>query len=69
MRLQFAAPSSTISSATPTREGAHFGMVFHPDSKLYFNRDGKFTIRTSGDYIPGAAGKPAADERSVNGGL
>ena len=45
-----------------TGEGAHFRMVFHPDSKLYFNRDGKFTIRTSEDYIAGAPGKPAADE-------
>jgi hypothetical protein len=45
-----------------TGDGSHFRVVFHPDSKLYFNRDGKFMTRTSGDYIAGAPGKPAADE-------
>lgn len=45
-----------------TGDGAHFRAVFHPDSKLYFNREGKFATRTSEDYIAGAAGKPAADE-------
>ncbi|MGH7711876.1 MAG: nuclear transport factor 2 family protein [Gemmatimonadaceae bacterium] len=45
-----------------TGDGAHFRVVFHPDSKLYFNRDGKFSMRTSDDYIAGAPGKPAADE-------
>jgi hypothetical protein len=45
-----------------TGDGAHFKMVFHPDSKLYFNRDGQFSTRTSADYIAGASGKPAADE-------
>jgi hypothetical protein len=45
-----------------TGDGAHFKMVFHPDSKLYFNRDGQFSTRTSAEYIAGASGKPAADE-------
>lgn len=45
-----------------TGDGAHFRVVFHPDSKLYFNRDGKLSTRTSEEYIAGAAGKPAADE-------
>jgi hypothetical protein len=45
-----------------TGDGAHFKMVFHPESKLYFNRDGKFSTRTSQEYIAGASGKPAADE-------
>jgi Putative lumazine-binding len=45
-----------------TGDGAHFRMVFHPDSKLYFNREGKFMMWTSADYIAGAPGKPAADE-------
>ena len=45
-----------------TGDGAHFRVVFHPDSKLYFNREGKFMTRTSADYIAGAPGKPAADE-------
>lgn len=45
-----------------TGDGAHHKMVFHPDSKLYFNRDGRFSSRTSADYIAGSPGKPAADE-------
>ena len=45
-----------------TGDGSHFRLVFHPDSKLYFNREGKFMTRTSADYIAGAPGKPAADE-------
>jgi hypothetical protein len=45
-----------------TGDGAHYKMVFHPESKLYFNRDGKFSTRTSQEYIAGAPGKPAADE-------
>ncbi len=45
-----------------TGDGAHHKLVFHPDSKLYFNRDGKFSTRTSADYIAGSPGKPAADE-------
>ena len=45
-----------------TGDGAHHRLVFHPDSKLYFNRDGKFSMRTSEDYIAGSTGKPAADE-------
>ena len=45
-----------------TGDGAHHKMVFHPDSKLYFNRDGKFSRRTSAEYIAGSPGKPAADE-------
>lgn len=45
-----------------TGDGAHHKMVFHPDSKLYFNRDGKFSSRTSAEYIAGSSGKPAADE-------
>jgi hypothetical protein len=45
-----------------TGDGAHHKAVFHPDSKLYFNRDGKFSTRTSEEYIAGSSGKPAADE-------
>jgi hypothetical protein len=45
-----------------TGEGKHFSMVFHPESKLFFNRDGQFATRTSAEYIAGASGKPAADE-------
>lgn len=45
-----------------TGDGEHYKLVFHPDSKLYFNRDGKFATRTAAEYISGASGKPAADE-------
>ncbi|MGQ0650390.1 MAG: nuclear transport factor 2 family protein [Gemmatimonadaceae bacterium] len=45
-----------------TGDGAHYRLVFHPDSKLYFNRDGKFSTRTAEEYISGASGKPAPDE-------
>jgi hypothetical protein len=45
-----------------TGDGAHFRMVFHPDSKLYFNREGKFSTRTAEEYISAASGKPAPDE-------
>jgi putative lumazine-binding protein len=45
-----------------TGDGAHFSVVFHPDSKLFWVRDGQLMQRTSADYIAGAPGKPAADE-------
>jgi putative lumazine-binding protein len=45
-----------------TGDGAHFSAVFHPDSKLFWVRDGQLMQRTSADYIAGAPGKPAADE-------
>lgn len=45
-----------------TGDGAHFSAVFHPDSKLFWVRDGQLMQRTSADYIAGASGKPAADE-------
>jgi hypothetical protein len=45
-----------------TGDGQHFQKVFHPEAKLFWMRDGKFTQRTSADYIAGASGKPAPDE-------
>jgi hypothetical protein len=45
-----------------TGDGAHFSAVFHPESKLFWVRDGQLMQRTSADYIAGAPGKPAADE-------
>lgn len=45
-----------------TGDGEHFKKVFHPDSKLFWVRDGKLHQRTSADYIAGAGGKPPADE-------
>ena len=38
--------------------------AFHPESRLLFVREGKFTQRTSAEYIKGSSGKPAADEAS-----
>ena len=46
-----------------TGDGSHFAKVFHPDSKLFWvGADGALMQRTSGEYIKGASGKPAADE-------
>jgi hypothetical protein len=45
-----------------TGQGAAFAKGFHPDAKLFFNRDGKFSQLTSAEYIARAAGKPADDE-------
>ncbi|HLL16547.1 MAG TPA: nuclear transport factor 2 family protein [Pyrinomonadaceae bacterium] len=46
-----------------TGDGRHFQKVFHPEAKLFWMRDGKFAQRTSAEYIAGASGKPAPDER------
>lgn len=45
-----------------TGQGEHFRKVFHPDSKLFAVRDGKFWQLTSEEYSARASGKPAADE-------
>ncbi len=45
-----------------TGQGDHFRKVFHPESKLFWIRDGKFNTRTSEEYIARASGKPADDE-------
>ena len=48
--------------AHATGLGEHHRKVFHPEAKLFFINDGKFTQRTSEEYIAGSPGKPAADE-------
>ena len=45
-----------------TGQGEYFRKVFHPDSKLFAVRDGKYWQLTSEEYITRASGKPAADE-------
>ena len=45
-----------------TGDGENYKKVFHPDSKLFFIRDGKLTQVTSAEYIGRAPGKPAEDE-------
>jgi len=45
-----------------TGDGAHFSMVFHPDSKLFWIQNAELRQRTSADYIAAAPGQPAADE-------
>jgi hypothetical protein len=45
-----------------TGQGEHFRKVFHPDSRLFAVREGKFWQLTSEEYIARAGGKPAADE-------
>ena len=45
-----------------TGQGEHFRKVFHPDSKLFAVREGKYWQLTSDEYIARAPGKAAADE-------
>lgn len=45
-----------------TGDGSHFRNVFHPDSKLFFIRDGKLMQWTSDEYIGRSRGTPAPDE-------
>ncbi len=45
-----------------TGDGAHHAAAFHPESKLFFVRDGKLAQLTSAEYIARSPGKPAADE-------
>lgn len=45
-----------------TGQGAAYAKAFHPDAKLFFNRDGKFSQLTSAEYIARAPGKPPDDE-------
>jgi hypothetical protein len=45
-----------------TGDGAHYEMLFHPEAKLFWMRDGALNTRTSADYIAGASGQPADDE-------
>lgn len=45
-----------------TGQGEHYRKVFHPDSKLFFIREGKVTQWTAEEYISRASGKPAPDE-------
>jgi hypothetical protein len=45
-----------------TGNGEFFRKAFHPEAKLFWVREGKFSQRTSEEYIAGASGKPAPDE-------
>ncbi|NND72240.1 MAG: nuclear transport factor 2 family protein [Rhodothermales bacterium] len=45
-----------------TGDGAHHAQVFHPESKLFWIRDGELNQRTSEAYIAGASGSPADNE-------
>ena len=45
-----------------TGDGSHFEVVFHPEAKLFWMRDGALNTRTSAEYIANAAGAPAEDE-------
>jgi hypothetical protein len=45
-----------------TGQGEHFRKIFHPDSKLFAIRDGKYWQLTSEQYIANASGKAPADE-------
>lgn len=45
-----------------TGDGNHFRAVFHPESRLFAIREGKFWQLPSTDYAARASGKPPADE-------
>lgn len=45
-----------------TGDGNHFRAVFHPESKLFAIREGKFWQLPSTDYAARASGKAPADE-------
>jgi hypothetical protein len=45
-----------------TGNGEYFRKAFHPEAKLFFIREGKFSQLTSEEYIARANGKPPADE-------
>jgi hypothetical protein len=45
-----------------TGDGAYFRKAFHPEAKLFFIRDGKFSTLTSEEFINRASGNPPADE-------
>lgn len=47
-----------------TGNGEFHQKAFYPESRLLFVREGKFSQRTSAEYIKGSGGKPAADEAS-----
>jgi hypothetical protein len=39
-----------------------FREAFHPELKMFFNRDGAFTQRTAAEYLAGVKGSAAPDE-------
>jgi hypothetical protein len=47
-----------------TGNGEFHQKAFYPEARLLFVREGKFSQRTSAEYIKGTSGKPAADESS-----
>lgn len=47
-----------------TGNGEFHQKAFYPESRLLFVREGKFTQRSSAEYIKGSSGKPASDEPS-----
>ena len=46
-----------------TGDPEEFRKAFHPDARMTFVRDGKLMITPISEYIAGATGKPAADEK------
>ncbi|MFP2907086.1 nuclear transport factor 2 family protein [Pyxidicoccus sp. 3LFB2] len=39
-----------------------FRQAFHPEMRMFFNREGAFTQRTAAEYLAGVSGKAAPDE-------
>jgi hypothetical protein len=45
-----------------TGNGEPWRVAFHPESKLFWVKDGQLAQRTSAEFIAGATGQPAPDE-------
>jgi hypothetical protein len=42
-----------------TGDASHFKAVFHPESRLFFTKEGKLATKTAAEYIAGVAAKGA----------
>lgn len=55
-------PVEMYLKAQATGDPEYIRKAFHPEAKLFFNRDGKFTQLTRDEFASRFSGKPAADE-------
>jgi len=56
-------PLENYLKAHATGDGEYYKKAFHTEGNLIWIRDGKYTTRSFADFIAGAPGKPAADEK------
>ena len=56
-------PVENYFKAHATQNSEYLYKAFHPETRLMFVRDGKYTVWTFEEYVPKmSSGKPAADE-------